>query len=1056
MSASADDVLLRAAVCGRFDPAALLADCEEAAFVDLSGRLAAVCDEVIAQTFYGWRLRAQARREALSRLTAPATARALLSATAPFVAEDDPFADELRLHLAGRSVRKKDARDERLGAARFALAVPALAERRAAIEARVEALRQDIETEQAEVTLDYVLPRDRALLGRAGDLARLEAYALGADDSDPRPIVVSGDGGVGKSALLATLVRKLRRREGMAVISLDFDRPNLAGGDPAEIAKEFLRGLERALPRFLPHIADPTPTRKALAAVREHLISRRLVEGSPLLTESGSALLTESGRPLLVTGPDRIAEIHAEEQFSIASAQLGTLASTLAPEVLSTPLLVVADTFEIVMMRGPETVARTLDLFRFLRERFGFVRLRVILSGRALGERLAPANAPQFAQNLAPMEMWLALGGVDPRAGAAILRQLDKGFDSLPDRGQRLTAARALDGHPLALKIFHLYVCNKSPSAITTILRDLRADEGLAKETALRFLYGRILDRISDPDVQAMARPGLILRRVSPDLIRLVLAGPCGLGPIDAARASALFAQLVGNYWLIEDAGAGAARHRADLRRQMLPALLVDLPAQARVLNEGAAAYYEKGPGADDPGHERWRALDSEERDAEAIYHRALTDERPPPEFEPERARRIRDRIGEDLSLLGKPWRIVVLASAGAWREIDEAWLTPESIATLSSALRRRLIRRVTEAMISSGDSSQAQRILQLSPTGQTTPVEIVADDRGARTSRLREFGLEVRAAFNQADIAAAAAHGKSLLEPFLARSPDLSVDLEDVWLAALSVAAAGIRVSSTIVPAEADSGALAAAPDRLAISLLLSGPPDARRWPLLQLPDRPKIVDTLHFAALLSAFGDKQVNRRLGDASITLSKRRASLAFLVAAFNGSPWRDKKIQMEPIELAGATYRAVQHLGETPTRAQIDDAYAADGGILLRAGDWHLIHADYLCFLRGLSPELHEPAARVLAEAGADDILGWIDSIAVKTRWWPIDMKFDSGATRDRRFDRRDALPVVISADRCGILRDLLKWLADRDHRGRALLAIHDIVTERLFSFAASK
>lgn len=260
---SPEDILLRAAVCGRFDPAALLADCDETAFLDLSGRLAKLCDEVIFEKRFGWRLRAEARRESLAGLSAPVAARALLAATTQLVEENDPFADELRLLLGGRISRKKDGRDERLNAARFALLVPALADRRTRIDSRVEDLRQAIEIEQADMTLNYVMPPGRALLGRRSDLARLEAYAFGEDGSDPRPIVVSGDGGVGKSALLATLIRNLRRRSGVAVVLLDFDRPSLAGGDPAEIAREILRGLERALPRLLPRSSDPAPPRPA-------------------------------------------------------------------------------------------------------------------------------------------------------------------------------------------------------------------------------------------------------------------------------------------------------------------------------------------------------------------------------------------------------------------------------------------------------------------------------------------------------------------------------------------------------------------------------------------------------------------------------------------------------------------------------------------------------------------------------------------------------------------------------------------------------------------------
>src|SRR4029453_15352476 len=40
-------------------------------------------------------------------------------------------------------------------------------------------------------------------------------------------------------------------------------------------------------------------------------------------------------------------------------------------------------------------------------------------------------------------------------------------------------------------------------------------------------LYRRVLHRIRDDDVQKLAHPGLVLRRITPEVIQHVLAGPC-------------------------------------------------------------------------------------------------------------------------------------------------------------------------------------------------------------------------------------------------------------------------------------------------------------------------------------------------------------------------------------------------------------------------------------------------------------------------------------------------------------------------------------------------
>ena len=42
-------------------------------------------------------------------------------------------------------------------------------------------------------------------------------------------------------------------------------------------------------------------------------------------------------------------------------------------------------------------------------------------------------------------------------------------------------------------------------------------------------LYTRVLEHIHHPDIQKLAHPGLILRRITPGLILEVLAKPCGV-----------------------------------------------------------------------------------------------------------------------------------------------------------------------------------------------------------------------------------------------------------------------------------------------------------------------------------------------------------------------------------------------------------------------------------------------------------------------------------------------------------------------------------------------
>ncbi len=105
-------------------------------------------------------------------------------------------------------------------------------------------------------------------------------------------------------------------------------------------------------------------------------------------------------------------------------------------------------------------------------------------------------------------------------------------------------------------------------------------------------LYRRILDHIHEPDVRVLAHPGMVLRRLTPVLIRSVLVPALELAPVSADQAQALEEKLAGEHTLVKRDGAGALLYRAELRRPMLKALAADKPTQVDRLHRAAAAYY--------------------------------------------------------------------------------------------------------------------------------------------------------------------------------------------------------------------------------------------------------------------------------------------------------------------------------------------------------------------------------------------------------------------------------------------------------------------------------
>ena len=115
---------------------------------------------------------------------------------------------------------------------------------------------------------------------------------------------------------------------------------------------------------------------------------------------------------------------------------------------------------------------------------------------------------------------------------------------------------------------------------------------GVKKEKIQGWLYRRILDRIADPAVRALAHPGLVVRRLTPDVIRYVLAGPCGVDVPDDIRARELFDACAREVSLLSRNPDGSLSHRADIRREMLPLLRQADPSRVDDIHSAAVSYY--------------------------------------------------------------------------------------------------------------------------------------------------------------------------------------------------------------------------------------------------------------------------------------------------------------------------------------------------------------------------------------------------------------------------------------------------------------------------------
>ena len=103
----------------------------------------------------------------------------------------------------------------------------------------------------------------------------------------------------------------------------------------------------------------------------------------------------------------------------------------------------------------------------------------------------------------------------------------------------------------------------------------------LREEVIQARLYGRILAHVHDEEVKKLAYPGLIVRRMNPEIILSVLSGPCKLNITSMQQAEELFTKLSDEASLMSQEEYGNALvHRSDVRKLMFEDLKSKLPAE--------------------------------------------------------------------------------------------------------------------------------------------------------------------------------------------------------------------------------------------------------------------------------------------------------------------------------------------------------------------------------------------------------------------------------------------------------------------------------------------
>lgn len=441
-------------------------------------------------------------------------------------------------------------------------------------------------------------------VGRAKELRHLRSFLR---VTSPRLSVctMEGMGGAGKSTLLLELATQLIREQIATVVVLDFDRPGINPTDFRWLEAEMSRQIGKQYPVALKRLQNARQTARRLESNYAESLSFGLESTSH--SRATSSVLREIQKCLSEMG------------------------------IRDRPVLIAFDTFEeVVRLSGNKR--RFVEWLHLLQDVLFPTPLKVILSGRSIDS--PEVGVPSTS---------IVVDEFEP----SVARQLLINCGVPETTAKTLVDSEVLPRRPLELKLLAGIVADNPDFSLLGLEQEIRQVAGTAingerspteqliakrsvQQLAVGIIYRRVLNRLKNPITRTLAYPGLVLRYVTPELVREVLAPGLELSITDDQLRIGMD-ELTSHTWLTSQDGAGRIWHRKDLRRVMLRLLESDMRSLADDISRRAVNFFSR-----DHAESSW---------TEAVYHRLMLtrtaeDGR---QFEHEDLQRAAGAIGSDI-----------------------------------------------------------------------------------------------------------------------------------------------------------------------------------------------------------------------------------------------------------------------------------------------------------------------------------------------------------------------------------------------------------------------